>query len=103
MLPMVPKCLMKGEKVGVCKTTSEECDTPRRQVIYLVPDLNREHRTVRLEAALTLASRQVSCQPWSTNTCTYRRNARLCKDVYPPPYLGTPLTAESTAATGLQG
>jgi hypothetical protein len=41
---------MKGEKVGVCKTTSEECDTPRRQVIYLVPDLIREHGTVQLTA-----------------------------------------------------
>ena len=97
---MVPKCLMKGEKVSVCKTTSEECDMPGRRVTYLVPDPNCEHGTVRLEAALTL---QVSCQPGSANTCTYCRNAQLCKDVYPPPYLGTLLTAESTAATGLRG
>jgi hypothetical protein len=57
MLPMVPKCLMKGEEVGACKTTSAECDMRRRkQVTHLVSSKPR----TRLEAALTLRSNQQS-------------------------------------------
>jgi hypothetical protein len=57
MLPTLPKIPVKGEKVGVCKTTSAEYKTPKTQIIYLVPDILREYGLVWREADQTLERR----------------------------------------------
>jgi hypothetical protein len=43
---MLPKVSKKGEKVGVCNTTSAEYKTPKTQIIYLVPDILPEYGLV---------------------------------------------------------
>ena len=59
MLPTLPKILVKGENVGVCKTTLAEYKTTKTKIVYLVPHILREYGLVWREAGQTLESRIV--------------------------------------------
>ena len=53
-LPKLPKTLVKGEKVDICKTTSAEYDTSKiNAAMYLIP----QYGLAWWEADLTLAGK----------------------------------------------
>jgi hypothetical protein len=58
MLPTLPKILVKGENVGVCKTTSAEYKTLKIQIIYLVLDILCKYGLVWREADQTLEGQE---------------------------------------------